>query len=1170
MKKLIYSFSLVLLLSFNVFAKWVSKSDLKYHSNKQNVKVNVRKDGKFSVVNSVEYEITKLDGRDHFSPYKVKYDKTISNFRLIDAYVMNGKKITKVPKKYISDKLVSSEMDKVFDNMSEVSIHFPRLKVGSKVFLIYKLKYKIAQIHKKFFLTSFLGLDEYDKNSDIQIKSEIPLFLEVNDPFKVLKVSKRKVKNKYIIDIDQTSPLFKKAIDEQGYLGKDKLTVVSISSEKDWSEINNEFSSNFEKIINTPIKNAEIEKAIKKASGLKSLEEKVDYLSKYIIENFNYLGDFRLVRGRYTPQNISDFIKLGSGDCKDFSSLMVRMLRKVGINSYIALVERSSYPNSMLYKGSLPDQSKFNHSIVYIEDGKNNYWIDPTNKVTYGLKIRNDIANKEALILKKGVKSLTRIPDFKIEDNKYIHTKEYKFTNNNEATVKSNLYITGENALAFSGLEQALPKDKLDQAFKSMHAETEKLVHSNLSSMDLKDSKYKELNSKMEYEAESLGKNTNGVNVFTLSSRFFSLVYLDDFENKVMNHFFGLKQHINLKYKYYNIFAMGDFPQDCNIDTKWAKVTRKFDLNKEGIFVEDNIMIKNSFVDSSEYKGNDFAMFIDDVVRCARNSQFAYSVDLKEHKVTRSNVAELFRKLPSKERIEKRIELVEKIRDSRGKKSELEYTLQDAVKLLKLNLDEDPKHEESYVLLSNVILSLGYIRGTKYTSSSINQAKQIIDMAVALYPDSIQVNIVNAIIFHHLKKSEKAKELIARLEKRTDEMTYKNHNKLSHLYELTNDYKNSKRHLLLSIEKSNGKDLESAYFDLGGIAYSEGDINGCIENYKKSLDIDPKNAWAWYNMGLCYQKIRDHDNAILKFKEAINLVEFGAVKHALYESLNASANNNLLAEKYEEALKNIEEAIAIRPNKDSYILLARAYLGTKQKSKIMSAIKDGMKYLTNYNKFQYFQQVATVFSTEMNVVKFAIQKIIENTDDSFTKAEAFVSLAKSYIENRKEKKANSTLDKALGFAKKAKGNNKMKSHIELLKYDIFALKLKIENNLDNIDEAEKHILLARKLDPENFIVDFKIKELDYLNSVLGRKPNNIMWKMKKFFYQAMSDYVDSDYFENMNLFNDPNVRKLKDGSIVRETSYVVKEGEEDKMAEKFFKIKQKRGPAQVKEKSIKN
>lgn len=47
--------------------------------------------------------------------------------------------------------------------------------------------------------------------------------------------------------------------------------------------------------------------------------------------------------------------------------------------------------------------------------------------------------------------------------------------------------------------------------------------------------------------------------------------------------------------------------------------------------------------------------------------------------------------------------------------------------------------------------------------------------------------------------------------------------------------------------------------------------NDAISDYSKTIEIDPRNAYAYYNRGISYDKMGDYNLAIKDFARAIEL-----------------------------------------------------------------------------------------------------------------------------------------------------------------------------------------------------------------------------------------------------------------------------------------------------------
>jgi transglutaminase-like putative cysteine protease/tetratricopeptide (TPR) repeat protein len=73
----------------------------------------------------------------------------------------------------------------------------------------------------------------------------------------------------------------------------------------------------------------------------------------------------------YTPSEVLD---RGYGDCKDKATLVVSLLREVGIQAHVALLRMGS---DLDVSPDHPTPQRFNHAIVYLPD--QDRWLDPTD-----------------------------------------------------------------------------------------------------------------------------------------------------------------------------------------------------------------------------------------------------------------------------------------------------------------------------------------------------------------------------------------------------------------------------------------------------------------------------------------------------------------------------------------------------------------------------------------------------------------------------------------------------------------------------------------------------------------------------------------------------------------------------------------------------------------------
>ena len=136
-----------------------------------------------------------------------------------------------------------------------------------------------------------------------------------------------------------------------------------------------------------------------------SREEKIEEVLLTVKDEVRYTG-FEFGQKAIIPSNPSTVLKRGLGDCKDQSTLMVAMLRELGIQAHVALLMSGSSTDSF---PEHPGLNFFNHAIVHVP-GEKPLWIDPT-AVNFDYKsIPEGNANRNALIVASETESLVRIP----------------------------------------------------------------------------------------------------------------------------------------------------------------------------------------------------------------------------------------------------------------------------------------------------------------------------------------------------------------------------------------------------------------------------------------------------------------------------------------------------------------------------------------------------------------------------------------------------------------------------------------------------------------------------------------------------------------------------------------------------------------------------------------
>ncbi|KAB2879110.1 DUF3857 domain-containing protein [bacterium] len=118
-----------------------------------------------------------------------------------------------------------------------------------------------------------------------------------------------------------------------------------------------------------------LEKTNRIIEGVSSDEEKVRLLSNYV-KSIRYTA-IQLGDGGYRPRKPQEVIDTQYGDCKDKSTLLITMLRSIGIVAKPVLVR--TYNRGQL-DPEFQGMGWFNHMIAKVELPDQTLWIDPTSE----------------------------------------------------------------------------------------------------------------------------------------------------------------------------------------------------------------------------------------------------------------------------------------------------------------------------------------------------------------------------------------------------------------------------------------------------------------------------------------------------------------------------------------------------------------------------------------------------------------------------------------------------------------------------------------------------------------------------------------------------------------------------------------------------------------------
>ena len=183
---------------------------------------------------------------------------------------------------------------------------------------------------------------------------------------------------------------------------------VSVSTFAQWAGVTQTLIAPYEDLASLPADFAQGKSWLSKEI---EREQQITAAIRYVQDEIRYVADETGV-GSHIPRSPGEVIARGWGDCKDKALLLVAILREIGAEAYVALVDNDS---GFALKTAAPSPFAFDHAIVAIAHEGDFLWIDATDQLQggifpeiaqpaygYGLLIREDDGDIRAISPKTG------------------------------------------------------------------------------------------------------------------------------------------------------------------------------------------------------------------------------------------------------------------------------------------------------------------------------------------------------------------------------------------------------------------------------------------------------------------------------------------------------------------------------------------------------------------------------------------------------------------------------------------------------------------------------------------------------------------------------------------------------------------------------------------------
>jgi transglutaminase-like putative cysteine protease/tetratricopeptide (TPR) repeat protein len=258
-----------------------------------------------------------------------------------------------------------------------------------------------------------------------------------------------------------------------------RFPYIAFSTGASWGAVARRYSE----IVEERIKNADLKKLVKKATGNSdSRETTITDLLDGVLREVRYTG-VEFGSRAIVPASPKTTLERQFGDCKDKSVLLVALLREAGIEARVALLAPG--PGADL-DPELPGIGAFSHAIVFV-GGENPIWIDPSLRFARIDELPIHDQGRLALVASPSSTGLIRTPTADAGSNRVLETREVFLASKGGAriveTTEWHGHFDHNNRETFGSAASDEIKQHLEAYAKSTYA-AKKLVNFEITDLD--------------------------------------------------------------------------------------------------------------------------------------------------------------------------------------------------------------------------------------------------------------------------------------------------------------------------------------------------------------------------------------------------------------------------------------------------------------------------------------------------------------------------------------------------------------------------------------------------------------------------------------------------------------------------------------------------------------
>ncbi len=380
----------------------------------------------------------------------------------------------------------------------------------------------------------------------------------------------------------------------------DIAALVQVSTIEDWDEIARwEYSLVKDQFV---ADEAVKEKARELTEGVEDRIGKIRAVANFVMQKVQYRQDYdRLIMGM-KPHKAGNVLEKEVGDCKDKATLLITMLREIGVPAnYVTLRTRSA---GQLRKDIPSNQC--NHAIVCIPRGDgfaDGLWIDGTANYSGIDTLPWQDQGVEALVFDEdGNITFVETPVAPAEDSLTEFAFDIDLNPDGSASVAMTWTARGQQATSLRRVFEAegLRQQRLEQFANYLYP------GSRVTSIEFSDLENRDIPVaiRFEFEAASVGQLSGEKMVLKPRNM---LTLTQEYANKtertydIWNYFANTQRFVE-RYRLPNGFKVDVVPESADMDSEWLDYSLKTSQDGDAVEVERTLAVKTLLIPKEHYE----------------------------------------------------------------------------------------------------------------------------------------------------------------------------------------------------------------------------------------------------------------------------------------------------------------------------------------------------------------------------------------------------------------------------------------------------------------------------------------------------------------------------------------------------------------------------------------